>query len=60
MVRPTYEFSPDEPAIDRWLRNEAAPAYKALKALRSRGGSLQDARAALAERHERTTKSART
>lgn len=38
-------------ALEHWLRNEAVPAYNALKADPSRGAGLADARAALAERH---------
>jgi len=45
-------------AVEHWLRNEVVPAYEALKANPSRGGSLEEARAALAERHARSTKTA--
>jgi len=40
-------------AIDQWLRNEVVPAYDAYRADPSRGISLEDARAELAERHAR-------
>ena len=39
-------------AVDHWLRNEAVPAYRALKADPSRGLALEDVRKALVERHE--------
>ena len=38
-------------AVDHWLRNEAIPAYGASKADPSRGATLADVRAAMAERH---------
>ena len=38
-------------AVEHRLRNEAVPANEALKADPSRGVTLADARAALAERH---------
>ena len=39
-------------AVDHWLRNEAVPAYEALKADPSRGASLKDVRAELIARHK--------
>ncbi len=38
-------------AIEHWLHNEVVQIYQAMKADPSRGGSLADARTALAERH---------
>ncbi len=38
-------------AVEHWLRHDAATAYAALKADPSRGVALEDARAALTERH---------
>ena len=46
-------------AVDHWLRSEVVPAYQALKADSSRGSSLDETRAALAERHARATKTDR-
>ena len=46
-------------AVDQWLRNEVVPAYEALKADPSRGGSLEEARTALAERHAGSATAAR-
>jgi putative addiction module CopG family antidote len=43
-------------AVEHWLRNEIVPAYEALKADPSRGRSLEEVRAALLERHARSTK----
>lgn len=40
-------------AIDNWLRNEALPSYEADP---QRGLSLDDVKAGLAVRHERTAK----
>jgi antitoxin ParD1/3/4 len=45
-------------ALDQWLRNEVAPAYKALKADPSRGLTLDKTRVALTARHARATKTA--
>ncbi len=41
-------------AIGHWLRNDVVPAFQALKADPSRGASLAETRAALAERHAAT------
>ena len=38
-------------AMEHWLYNDVAPAYRALKADPSRGLALEDGRARLAERH---------
>src|SRR5271155_4151091 len=47
-------------AVDRWLRDDVVPAYRALKADPSRGQSLAEARAELAGRHaERLAKAAK-
>jgi len=43
-------------AIDNWLRNEALLSYDAYKADPQRGLSLDDVKAGLAARHERTAK----
>jgi len=41
-------------AVESWLRNEALPAYDAYKADPERGLSLDEVKAGLAARHERT------
>ncbi len=38
-------------AVEHWLRNDVVNSYEALKADPSRGRSLAETRAALAERH---------
>jgi putative addiction module CopG family antidote len=38
-------------AIERWLRNDVAPAYRALQADPTRGLALKDVRASFAERY---------
>ncbi len=38
-------------AVERWLRNEIVPVYEAFKADPSSGLSVEQVRAALAERH---------
>jgi hypothetical protein len=43
-----------ERAMEHWLRNEALPAYDAYKADPSRGLPLDEVRAGLAKRHQRT------
>lgn len=43
-------------AIENWLRQEAVPAYDAMKADPLRGRSAANVRASLTADHERTTK----
>lgn len=43
-------------AMENWLSNEALPAYDAYKADPQRGLSLDEVKAGLAARHERTAK----
>ena len=43
-------------AMENWLRQEAVPAYDAMKADPSRGRSVADVRASLAKEHRRATK----
>ncbi len=42
-------------ALDHWLRHEVIASYDALEADPSHGSSLEDARAALRERHARAS-----
>ncbi len=44
-------------AVEHWLREQAVPAYDAMKADPSRGVSVRDVRATLAAKHRRTKKS---
>lgn len=46
--------------VEQWLRSEVIRAYEALKADPSRGGSLEQTRAALAQRHEQAIKTTRS
>ena len=46
-------------AVEAWLRNEVVPAYDAFKADPSGGLSVDDLRAALAERHARSAAAAK-
>lgn len=43
-------------AVEQWLRNEVVPTYDAYQADPSRGISIEDVRAGLAERHKRAAK----
>ena len=44
-------------ALEKWLRTEVVAAYDEMKADPSRGRSIEQVRARLAELHERTLKS---
>lgn len=43
-------------AVEHWLRNEIVPAYDAYRADPTRGLTLDEVRAGLADRHERAAK----